>query len=164
MVSLNLLESRSKLKQDTPMVNTRPGIPCPHGGLQPSFEKSTCPEKIDLQTISGAILVTLPAEFRGREMCIVHRAVCDPTTCVSTRSHAQKVQDHSCLTASDRRCNNLKGSRQLGSERPRNLHVSREGAHTHWCEQSVFAREESLCRGSEEGSYLRLIGLCITQL
>ena len=49
------------------------GFGCPHGGLQPAFQKSTGPEKIDFQALSARMLVTYHADFRGNEVFVVHR-------------------------------------------------------------------------------------------
>ena len=52
----------------------------PHCGLHPSFQKSTCIEKIDFQTISGMILVILLADFRGYDTAVGHRPRQTPRT------------------------------------------------------------------------------------
>ena len=47
----------------------------PHGGQQPSSKNLTRLEKLDSQAIAGTVLVTLPADFRGRERFLIHRVL-----------------------------------------------------------------------------------------
>jgi len=48
-------------------------LPVPHGELHPSFQKAACTKQIDFHAFLNTSMVTVYADFRGRERFVVQR-------------------------------------------------------------------------------------------